>query len=139
MSQGGVEAEIDLYDSDRANLARLVNWLNQRYVGEHKNPQKYAEELVERFHHEGFYVEVRMFTDEDYEGPDADMVWYPYVIITGRTDPEEEFDHDRMSHEVRSDLLGVNRQGNVQQKVVGQAGYGRTASGLIVPGGKAPV
>lgn len=134
MSQGGIESDIDLYDSDRNELARLANWLNEQNVGKPRNVQKYAEELVERFHKIGFHVEVRMYVDEDIATGET-LIWYPYILIEARVEPEEEFDHDKMRFEVRSDILGVNAEGNVQKKMVGQAGYGRTPSGLIVPGG----
>lgn len=135
---GAVQSDVELYDSDRLELTRLVNWLNRENVGKRRNPKKYAEELVERFFKAGFHVEVRMYVLED---PETEEIkeWQPSIIIEERVDPEEEFDHDKMGYEVRSDILGVNQQGNVQRKMVGQAGYGRTKSGLIVPSnGTAP-
>ena len=130
---GALQSDVELYDSDRLELVRLVNWLNRENVGKKRNPKKYAEELVERFFKAGYHVEVRMFVLED---PVTDEVkeWQPSILIEARTDPEEEFDHERMGYEVRSDILGVNKQGDIQQRAVGQAGYSRSKSGLIVPG-----
>lgn len=131
---GSLQSDVELYDSDRLELVRLTTWLNRENVGKKRNPKKYAEELVERFFKAGYHVEVRMYALEDTES-DEIVEWQPSIIIEARVEAEEEFDHDRMRYEVRSDILGVNQQGNVQQKAVGQAGYARRQSGLIVPGG----
>lgn len=134
---GAIQSDVELYDSDRLQLKALVGFLNQRNVGKSAavlSPQKYATELVERFFKVGYHVEVRMYALEDTETGDI-VEWQPSILIEARVEPEEEFDHDRMRYEVRSDILGQNKQGNIQQKSVGQAGYSRTGSGLIVPGG----
>lgn len=130
---GAVQSDVELYDSDRAALAGLVNFLNARHLNHTKDPERFAKEVVERFFAIGFHTEVRIFVLEDRVTGEV-AGWEPSIIIEDRVNPEEEFDHDRMRYEVRSDILGMNAQGNIQQKAVGQAGYNRTKSGLIVPG-----
>lgn len=127
--------DVELYDSDRAALQGLVRWLNQRLSsGGPQRIEAVADEIMERLYKLGFESEVRFSTDDNYTGPEEERIWYPSVYLTARVDPEAEYDHERQGHEVRSDILGLNPQGDVQKKAVGQTGFTQTGSGLFVPG-----
>lgn len=124
-----------LYDSETRALNNLIQWMNSRFKGKPTSIQSWMEEVTERIAKMGFNSVVRMLTDENYEGDETKRVWYPSILLVSRIDPEQEFDHDKMGHEVRSNMLGKNKQGNVQKTMVGQTGFDRTKSGLIVPKG----
>lgn len=128
-----LESDIELYDTDRLTLNKVVRSL-QDSIGKRREPQKWAEEVLERFEEAGFYTDVRLVELDDGAIGTA-------ITLTGRVDEVgtvggKEFDHDRMGHEVRSNLLGKNVQGNLNKTFVGQTGFSgtRTKSGIILPG-----
>lgn len=129
-----LDSDIELYDSDRIALRQIVDALSASSTGKQRSIDGFAREVLDKFAAAGFYVDVRMFTDEGYSGPESERVWYPKIVITGRIEKDAEFDHERMGHEVRSNILGVPGQDDVQKKTVGQTGFSRASSGLIVPG-----
>ena len=118
-------SEIDLYDHDRLAINKVVHQLRQS-IGKRRDTEGFAREVMDRFAEAGFYVDVSLSTEDNH-------TINTEIVITGRIEPEAEFDHDRMGHEVRSNLLGVKGQDNVQKTVVGQTGFSSTPSGLIVP------
>lgn len=123
--------EEDLYDSERLKIAEVWRGIQQRLsFGQHEM-SAVQREIRERFEDIGFVVKVQ-FKESPFEEHLAG-VQYPEVIMVRRCEPKGEFDHDQMAHEVRSDILGKNQQGNVQKTQVAP-GWSQKQSGLIVPG-----
>lgn len=122
----GIASDIDLYDSDRLAINQVVHDL-QNSIGKRRDPEGWAKEILERFGLAGYYVDVRLVELEDGTIGTA-------ITITGKVEEGEEFDHEKMGHEVRSNILGVKGQDNLQKTQIGQTGFSRTNSGLIVPG-----
>ncbi len=129
------ESQIDFepYDTEVLAIEEVGRHLKATAEGQQRNLHGLITEIVERFFEAGFYVEIRLWSDENYQGAEIDRVWIPVIYITGRVEEVKEFDHDRMQHEVRSNLRGLNLQGDIQTKSVGQTGFERKPSGLIVP------
>lgn len=126
-----LESEIDLYDSDRLALNKVINTLAQA-VGTLRSLEGYRQEIMDRFFEAGFLTDVRVF-EAEVEGT-GDKVFHFKVVLTGRAEKEEEFDHERQAHEVQSDLLGGGKN-SVRGTSVSMAGaFSRTDSGLFVPG-----
>lgn len=123
---GEITSDIELYDSDRLALNQVIHDL-QSSMGKQRDTRGWAEEVVERFGLAGYYVDVRLVDLGDGTIGTA-------ITITDRVEEGEEFDHERMGHEVRSNILGKNPMGNVQKTMIGQTGFSATQSGLVVPG-----
>jgi hypothetical protein len=97
-----VDSAVELYDSDRLAVGRVVNKLAEKQ-GTMQDPREFATEIVERFAEAGLQVDVAVAT----VNPGEHDEHYGFAVqISGRLDPEAEFDHERMSHEVRGDVLG---------------------------------
>lgn len=133
----GVEVDIDLYDSEVLTIQQVLRALNEK-VG--TNPSMLADswksEIEERFADAGFKVEVRMFNHSGQDHlPEEERTWFTKIYVRDRVEQIGEFDHDQMGHEVRSNIRGLNPQGDVQKKQVGQTGFESRKSGLIVPKG----
>jgi hypothetical protein len=97
-----IDSTIDLYDSDRIGVDRVVNALAAKQ-GTMQDPREFAREIFERFADVGLLVDVAVATINPGE---HDEHYGFAVMVSGRVDPEAEFDHERMSHEVRADILG---------------------------------
>lgn len=135
-----LEAEIDLYDSDVLTIQQVVDALN---VSRSKptTVDGWRREIEERFSEAGFKVSVVLRQVEGLERPDGTVAptsndyIYTTITINDRVEPQGEFDHQRMAHEVQSNVLGLKGQENVKktQVAMGGAGLTRTDSGLYLP------
>ncbi len=143
MSNVGGNAEIspeevfdydDLYDSERLAISRVMAALSQ-HVGTTSEKSAIQREVRDRFSDIGFVARCDFYKDDDDPRPWNERPDMPQITIVGRTEKQGEFDHDRMGHEVRSNILGKNAQGDVQSKTVGQTGYESRKSGIVVPKG----
>ena len=114
-----VESEVDLYDSEVLAIQRVVGIISEA-VGTRRSLEGFRQEVIERFGEIGFLVDVRVFEGE-IEGQHGDPVFFFKIVLTARCDPKP-FDHERMAHEVRADLLHG-----------GKNATRRTASGLYLP------
>lgn len=124
----------DLYDSEKIAINRVLATI-QQHVGTGVEGGAFQREVRERFAEIGFVVRCDLWKDDDDPRDWDDKPWIPSITLVARTEKQGEFDHEQMGHEVRSNILGKNAQGDVQRKMVGQTGYERRNSGLIVPGG----
>lgn len=125
-----VEAEIDLYDSELLEVRRVVSVLSEAQ-GTTRDLEGFRREVVDRFAEVGLVVDVRVYEARHENRPD--VVHLFKIVLTGRTEPLGEFDHERQAHEVRANLLdqlGQEDRGRTQV----QGGFSRQRSGLYVPG-----
>lgn len=129
-----VEEIEEVYDSEQIQIDKVMAVLSQR-IGTGMEGSAFQREVRERFAEIGFVARCDLKKDMYDPRPWNDKPWIPSIAIVGRTEKQGEFDHDQMGHEVRSNILGKNPQGDVQKKMVGQTGFERRGSGLIVPGG----
>lgn len=124
----------DLLDSERLAINKVMGTLSQK-MGTQVEGSAFQREVRERFAEIGFVARCDFWKDDDDPRDWDDKPWIPAITLVGRTEAAGEFDHERMGHEVRSNILGKNVQGDVQRKMVGQTGFESRPSGLIVPGG----
>lgn len=125
----------DLYDSERIAINHVMGALADKIGKGGIEGSAFQREVRERFAEIGFVVRCDFYRDDDDPRPWDDRPWIPQITLVGRTEQQGEFDHDQMGHEVRSNILGKNAQGDIQNKSVGQTGFERRKSGIIVPGG----
>jgi hypothetical protein len=118
----------DLYDSEKIEVREVYRRL-QESTG-HRELSGFQREVRERFAEIG--IEARCDFYEDVRDKHLEGVQIPRITLIKRIERREEFDHDQMGHEVRSNILGTNKQGNVQKTQVAP-GWGQSGSGLIVP------
>ena len=104
---GGVSSQIDLYDSDILKIEEVVLWLNNQIVGTRKKIDDLDKEIVERFAQRNFRVSVQWWTSN------VEGTYIPEVTIHSRI-KDEEFDHDRMVHEVTNDILDLGTGGVIK-------------------------
>ena len=121
----------DLYDSEVIEINKLMAEITQN-IGRPREGGSLQREVRERFAEIGFVVRCDLWKDDDDPRDWDDKPWWPIITLIGRTEDQGEFDHDRMGHEVRSNILGKNDQGNVQKTQVAP-GWAKSGSGLIVP------
>lgn len=121
-------------DSERIEINKVFATLREN-IGNHRELSSFQREARERFAEIGFVVRVDFFESEheDHLRPE-DRTQYPEITFLGRCDPVKvgEFDHERMGHEVRSNILGKKGQDSVQ-KVQVAPGWAQSGTGLIVP------
>lgn len=91
---------LNVYDSDVQVLQSVLATLNERTYKRHEL-DAFDREIIERFAEAGFRVDVKWY-DSTERG-----VFIPEVEVIGRCQPQGEFDHDRMRHEVVNNLLGL--------------------------------
>ncbi len=115
-----VGASIELYDSDRVALGRVVGRLRE-HVGTRRTRESFAREVMERFAEEGYVTDVRVTTVETEGG---DLVFHTSVTVVGRVDIQAEYDHERQRHEVRANILGVVGQQDAPVAPVAMPGAG---------------
>lgn len=121
----------DLYDTEKIQVRDVFRQLNEA-TGSHREVSAFQREVRERFAEIG--IEARC---DIYSEPHKDRlegVQVPRVTLIRRIEKVEEFDHERMGHEVRSNVLGEKGRDNVQKTQVAP-GWSKSGSGLIVPGG----
>jgi len=98
---------IELYDSDILVIEKVYKTLQDRSAHNRRDYDAFDREIKERFHDAGFIVDVKWF-HTNIEG-----VKMPEVDFIGRVDPESEFDHDKMQHEVVEDILDLGTKGKI--------------------------
>ena len=122
----------DLYDSERIEINRVMASLMEK-MGATVEGSAFQREVRERFAEIGFVVRCDFWKDEDDPRSWDERPWIPSITLLGRTEKQGEFDHERMGHEVRSNILGKKDQDNVQRTQVAP-GWSQSSSGLVVPG-----
>lgn len=123
----------DLYDSERMAINKVMAALSEK-MGTAVEGGAFQREVRERFAEIGFVARCDLWKDEDDTRPWDERPWIPAITLVGRTEAQGEFDHERMGHEVRSNILGKKGQENVQKTQIAP-GWSQSGSGLIVPGG----
>jgi len=122
----------DLYDSERIEISRVLAAISQN-TGKQVEGGAFQREVRERFAEIGFVVRCDLKKDMLDPRPWEDKPWMPDISLIGRVEKQGEFDHERMGHEVRSNILGKKGQDNVQKTHVAP-GWSQSSSGLITPG-----
>jgi len=117
---GGVSSTINLYDSEIIKVEGILDKLNERRTRTARmSYEAFTDEAKNRFLEAGLTVSVRWYS-AGVANPDGTMTevegtLIPEIVITGRTDAKSfVFDHDRMSHEVQSDLLQLGTGGKLK-------------------------
>lgn len=136
---GGLDAEIDLYEEDILAIQRVITALSQN-IGKQRNLEGFRQEVINRFGEIGFEVDVKLY-EAQREG-EGDEFIHPSITITGRIEPEEEFDHARQARQVQTNIRGIKGAETVDQKTsvsmsgsaVRDSAFTRSKSGLYVPG-----
>lgn len=95
------DESLDLLDSDILRIEAAVQALMQ-HQGKRMVVENFRKEAIERFAEQGFVVNVLTWTTNQ-----PGLYLFEFEI-TGRQEPQYEFDHERMRHEVVNDLLGIN-------------------------------
>lgn len=108
------------YDSEMADAYKIVAQLEERYGKTSMNPQDFVDYAIEEFAKVGLVVDVKTWSTGMVDGhhpitgeemvQEVPNLWTFEIEIQGRAD-RHEFDHDRMAHEVRSNLLGLQNDG----------------------------
>lgn len=113
------------YDSEMADGYKIVAQLQERYGKTSMNPQDFVDYAIEEFAKVGLVVDVKTWSTGTVEGhhpitgeemvQEVPNLWTFEIEIQGRVE-RHEFDHDRMAHEVQSNLLGLKDDGPSQIK-----------------------
>lgn len=108
------------YDSEVAAGRDLLFRLQEKYANARVNPQDLVDDVIEQFAQIGLVVDVKTYATGEVKGyhpltgePMVEHVpdlWTFDVEIQGRVD-KHEFDHERMAHEVQSNILGLANDG----------------------------
>lgn len=99
---------IDLYDSDFKKMEDVVAVLNRK-VGTRTNIQAFDKEIKERMAEAGYIVDVK-WNEFARDGKKIEGGAMPTIEVIGRCEVEEEFDHERMAHEVQNNILNLSGQ-----------------------------
>lgn len=117
---GEVQSQISLYDSEIIKIEGVLEKLNKRRTKTSRmSYEAFTDETRNRFLEAGLVVSVRWYS-AGVEQPDGTMkavegTLIPEIVITGRTDAKTfAFDHERMAHEVQSDLLQLGTGGKLK-------------------------
>lgn len=117
---GGVTSQVNLYDSEIIAVEKVLEKLNERRTRTARmSYEAFTEEARNRFAEIGLVVSVLWY---EAGTPQADGslkklegVLIPEILIKARTNAKTfEFDHDRMAHEVQSDLLQLGTGGKIK-------------------------
>jgi hypothetical protein len=92
-----LDSAIELYETDRPRIEQVAGRLRE-YVGTRRTKDSFIREVAERFAEAGYFVDIKLTTVDD--GKDA-VTFFPQIMISGRVDPEPEYDHERQRREVR--------------------------------------
>ena len=99
----------DILDSEMLEIESVLETLKRRSEdGRRLDRGMFDQEIQDRFANIGFKVNVLW-----YETNMTD-VRMPEVTIVGRTEKVGAFDHDKMAHEVTSDILGLGQGGVIK-------------------------
>lgn len=123
MSDGGVNSVIDIYDSEILTIERVLEKLNEQIIGKPISIDDADKRITGLFHESGFIVTTNWW-DTSERG-----TYIPEITIQARV-KEEEFDHDRMVHEVTNDILDLGTKGVIKtgkinpENIGGHQGHG---------------
>lgn len=116
--QGGVESQIQLYDSEIVKIEEVLEALNKR-KGQRTDYERWTNEVKDRFHRVGLVVSVLWYeagverADGSVEKIDGTLI--PEIVIKDRVDSKTfAFDHEQMGHEVQNDLLELGTGGKLK-------------------------
>lgn len=115
---GGVSSQVNLYDSEIIEVEKILEKLNKRRVSR-TSYEAFTDEVKNRFHEIGLVASV-LWYEAGEEQPDGSLkkiegVLIPEILIKARTDAKTfSFDHERMQHEVQSDLLQLGTGGKIK-------------------------
>lgn len=100
----------DILDSEILEIEKVYNFVNAKAQHSARlNRGEFDREIVDRFAAIGFRVEVAWWHT------DQDDVKIPEIQITGRINQSPfGFDHERMQHEVRKDVLELGQGGIIK-------------------------
>lgn len=117
---GGVTSQVNLYDSEIIAVEGVLEKLNARRDRTARmSYEAFGEEARNRFAEIGLVVSV-LWYEAGSEQADGTLkklegVLIPEIVIRARTDSKTfQFDHDKMSHEVQSDLLELGTGGKLK-------------------------
>lgn len=131
--QEGVLDATDLYDSERLAINKVTTEIMSN-VNKHRELGSFQREVRERFAEIGFVARCDLYESQHEDHlPKSERTQYPEITLIRRCEPTGEFDHEKMGHEVRSNILGEKGRDSTQKTQV-KAGWSRSGSGLIVPG-----
>lgn len=128
--------DLELYDSERVEIRKVFAALSQS-VGQRRSLQSFEQQAHDMFGKIGFRVRVLFYEAED--ETTGEKFIHPQITILGRIEPEEEFDHARMAHEVQTNVLGEK---DAPEKVLpsktslaglGGSSFFQNKKGLYVP------
>lgn len=132
----GIHEEVldwdDLYDSEKIKVREVYRALQDGTM-QHREMGAFQREVRERFAEIGIVARCDFYERGDERHLEGVQV--PSITLIRRCEPTKvgDFDHEQMGHEVRSNILGVKGQENVQKTQVAP-GWSKSGSGLIVPG-----
>lgn len=104
----GLTASVEIYDSEINEIHKILDHLNDKYVGKAASYADMQSEIEERFHKIGLIVKVGWWSTN------VDGVLMPEITISDRTERGHQFDHDQQVHEVTGDLLGLGEGGVIK-------------------------
>jgi len=117
---GGVSSEVNLYDTEILAVEKVLDKLNERRQKTSRmSYEAFGDEARNRFHEIGLVASVRWY-EAGVEQPDGTLkkvegTLIPEIVIKARTDSKTfQFDHERMQHEVQSDILQLGTGGKVK-------------------------
>lgn len=111
--------DIELYESDMSRLAAVGRKISEMQ-GTWGEPEAVAATIAGRYLDAGYVVEVMLGVTEQ-----AGVNLYSFSLrLTGRTDPEGEYDHERQAYEVRK-AAGVPLEGISENEAWKNVSVGR--------------
>lgn len=103
------------YDSEMKLITELHQELNYKFSTGLHNYNAVEREIRERFADIGFLVEINWYEfEKDGQHFDPKKAAMPEITVSGRVDRLEGFDHERMQHEIRADVLGFGEGGVIK-------------------------
>lgn len=117
---GGVTSQVNLYDSEIIKIEEVLERLNERREKTARmSYEAFTDEAKNRFLEIGLVASVLWYEagveQEDGSMQKVDGVLIPEILIKARTDAGTfQFDHDKMGHEVQSDLLQLGTGGKLK-------------------------
>lgn len=117
---GGVTSQVNLYDSEIIKIEEVLAKLNERKDKTSRmSYEAFTEEAKNRFLAIGLVISVLWYEagaeQQDGSLKKIDGLLIPEIVIRSRTDSQKfQFDHDKMAHEVQSDLLQLGTGGKLK-------------------------
>ncbi len=116
---GGVTSEVNLYDSEILEVEKVIDKLNERRAKTARmSYEAFTTEAKERFAEIGLKVSV-LWYEAGAEQPDGSLkkvegMFIPEIVVKARLEKGFQFDHERMQHEVQSDILQLGTGGKIK-------------------------